>query len=81
MVMISRPLTTAPRSRAASDARQEMKRAAQARLSGAVTSSQACNPADLTVAPFSRVSQFDFEDDGNVTVVEFTQAPDDDSDW
>jgi len=61
--------------------RRDPRHAAHARLSGAISSSAACNPADLTTEPFSRVSHIDFESSSNVRVVQFTRVDDDDLDW
>jgi len=60
--------------------RRELKRVATTRLSGASSEVRRCNPVDLTVAPFDRVTAFDFED-MPLTRVRAVPAPVDDTDW
>lgn len=67
----------------ASKARPDLKRKAQARLSGAVLSySSACNPASLSVPSFARVVDFT-EDDAPVRRLRVVKVADDneDIDW
>jgi hypothetical protein len=65
----------------APEARTQLRRHFEARLSGAVVEGAECNPVDMSVSTFSQVSQFDFEEESNVTVVNFVQVPDDVEDW
>lgn len=82
MVMIAEGHGHAPPLRQpVSDQRLELRLAAQARLSGAASSGPICNPADLRVAVFSRVSYLDFEDAEPVTKTQGRLVADDDLDW
>lgn len=66
---------------AASDTRSELWRAAQARLSGEGSATLICNPVNLHIASFSRVSYMDVEDREPVTRVKARRVADDDLDW
>jgi hypothetical protein len=63
------------------DQRVALRRAAEIRRSGEVAFHRACNPVDLGVPSFARVSYFDFREDAAATAVEFVAAPIDDTDW
>lgn len=78
-VRVMAPQGAAPLAREV-DQRAALRRAAETRRSGEVSFNRACNPADLGVPSFSRVSYFDFDDEP-ATVVAFTAAPPDTTDW
>ncbi len=63
------------------DQRVSLRRAAENRRSGEVAFHRACNPVDIGVPSFSRVSYFDFSEDSPARAVEFVPAPVDDTDW
>ncbi len=63
------------------DQRTQLRRAAQLRLSGATLEGAACNPVDLRVSSFSRVTYFDFADEGPVVSRVGRLVVDDDTDW
>ena len=79
--MIVRAAQPQPVPQTATGTRRDPRQAAQARLSGASSSTAASNPADLATEPFSRVSHIDFEENSHVRVVKFSRADDDDLDW
>ncbi|GAB3790353.1 hypothetical protein GCM10027601_33680 [Nocardioides ungokensis] len=63
------------------DTRRQYKLASQARLTGAVSTGAAWNPANLTVASFSRVSTISFDDRAPVRRVRGVRVTEDDLDW
>lgn len=81
MALIVRSEATKTVPQYATGTRYDPRVAAQARLSGAAASTPACNPVSLTSDPFSRVSDIDFGDTSNVTVVDFVRVADADLDW
>jgi hypothetical protein len=82
MIVDGRGHGHAPATQSLTDQRLKLRRAAQLRLSGAtVEEAAACNPVDLRIASFSRVTHFDFLDDGPVTARAGRRVDDDDLDW